>query len=254
LNPRLAWWEWCAEWGPDIDDQDMWVRVNPAVAAGRIPLQAIVDDRAILPSDQFQAERLSMWPPSAARHVPIITASAWRHLRGPGPGGGEAPDALGVDMSHALTVSVHGCWIRAGSVHVEEVWAGSGVGAAVEWIAAAADRDMEVVIDDLSPAAQMIPELKARRIRVHRSNARDMAKGCGLFETRMNAGTLTHRGQRSLTDALMGAQKRPIGDAGGWGWDRRDSTVAIHPVVAGTLALLGATQAGEKSTGEAFFL
>jgi hypothetical protein len=33
--------------------------------------------------------------------------------------------------------------------------------------------------------------------------------------------------------------------------DRRDSNVSIHPVMAGTLALLGATQAGEKYSGEA---
>jgi hypothetical protein len=88
----------------------------------------------------------------------------------------------------------------------------------------------------------VIPELKARRVRVHRSNARDMAKGCGLFETRLNAGTLRHGGQQSLTAAVMGAQKRPISDAGGWGWDHRDSKAAIHPVVAATLALLGATE------------
>jgi hypothetical protein len=39
LNPRLAWWEWCAQWGADIDDQDLWLRVNPAVATGRVPVQ-----------------------------------------------------------------------------------------------------------------------------------------------------------------------------------------------------------------------
>lgn len=253
LNPRLAWWEWCAEWDDDLDDHELWRRVNPAVATGRVPLQAVLDDRAVLPADQFRAERLSMWAPIGAGQGAIVTAAAWQDLRGSGPDGGEAPDGLGADMSHALAVSVHGCWIRDGSAHIEEVWAGTDVAAAVEWIAAIADRT-DVVIDDLSPAAQMIPELKARGLRIVRSTARDMAKGCGLFETRLNARTLTHRGQSSLTDAVMGARKRPIGDAGGWGWDRRDSSVSIHPVVAGTLALLGATQAGEKSTGEAFFL
>jgi len=99
----------------------------------------------------------------------------------------------------------------------------------------------------------MIPELKARRIDVRRTSARDMAKGCLLFETRLRAGSLTHHRQRALTTAVMGARKRPVGDAGGWGWDRRDSTVSIHPVVAATLALLGATWAGESSS-EAFFL
>lgn len=253
LSPRLAWWEWTAEWGHDLDDQEMWVRVNPAVAAGRVPLQAITDDRAILPEDQFRAERLSMWAPVAARQPPIITEAAWRDLLGGGPVD-QPPAALGVDMSHGLDISIMGCWNRGdGTVHVEELFAGSDTSAAVEAIAKIADRHMPISIDDLSPAAQMIPALTARRLKVRRSSARDMAKGCGLFEARLKASTLTHRGQESLTEAVMGAQKRPIGDAGGWGWDRRDSSAQIHPVVAGTLALLGASSVEDHNTGSDFF-
>ncbi|MEB3034768.1 hypothetical protein [[Mycobacterium] nativiensis] len=256
LNPRLAWWEWCAEWGHDLDDQDMWVRVNPAVAAGRVPLQAITDDRAILPEDQFRAERLSMWAPVAARQPAIITEAAWRDLLAAGPTADEAPAAIGVDMSHGLDISVVGCWNRDdGTVFLEELFAGADVSLAVECIAGVAERHMPITVDDLSPAAQMVPLLKSRSIKADRSTARDMAKGCGLFEARLKAGTLTHRGQGSLTDAVMGAQKRPIGDAGGWGWDRRDSSAQIHPVVAGTLALLGASSVKDDDGGpDAFFL
>lgn len=251
LNPRLAWWEWCAEWGHDIDDRDMWVRVNPAVAAGRVPVQAIIDDRAILPTDQFQAERLSMWAPVAARQPAIITEAAWQALLGAGVDG--APTALGVDMSHRRDISITGCWSRDdGTVHLEELFAGTDTSAAVDYIVTVASRRMPVIIDDLSPAAQMIPELAARRIKVTRSTARDMAKGCGLFESRLKAGTLSHRGQDSLTGAVLGVQKRPIGDAGGFGWDRRDPSVAIHPIVAATLALFGATATKRRSGGAGF--
>jgi hypothetical protein len=55
LNPRLAGWEWRA----DADAEELWLRVNPAVATGRVPIQAVVDDRAVLPPDHFRAERLS---------------------------------------------------------------------------------------------------------------------------------------------------------------------------------------------------
>jgi hypothetical protein len=54
------------------------------------------------------------------------------------------------------------------------------------------------------------------------------------------AGRLTHAGQGQLDDALAGAKSRKIGDAGGWGWDRRDPTVNIAPLVAATLARFGA--------------
>jgi hypothetical protein len=39
---------------------------------------------------------------------------------------------------------------------------------------------------------------------------------------------------------LAGARKRKIGDAGGWGWDRRDPSVNIAPLVSVTLARFGA--------------
>lgn len=255
LNPRLAWWEWCADWGHDLDDQEMWVTVNPAVAAGRVQLQAITDDRAILPEDQFRAERLSMWAPVAARQPAIISEGAWAALIGAGPTG-TPPAALGVDMNRAGEISVVGAWHHGDRMFAEEIFAGVSTTDAVECVVEAAGRRIPVTIDDLSPAAQMIPTLKARRVKVSRSTARDMAKGCGLFESRLKAGTLTHRGQESLTQAVLGAQKRPIGDVGGWGWDRRDKNCRIHPLVAATLAMYGAAENPRRAgkTGGAGFV
>jgi hypothetical protein len=153
-------------------------------------------------------------------------------------------------MSHGLLISVAAAWVLDGTIHVEEVWAGHEVAAALDWVTAAAKRRTEVVIDDLSPASQMIPELVSRRVKVRRSTARDMTKGCGMFETRATAGTLSHSGQAQLAEAVNGARKRPIGDAGGWGWDRRDATVSIHPLVAATLALLSAASTGRRGSGD----
>jgi hypothetical protein len=53
LNPRLAWWGWCAEWRDDIDGEALWSRVNPAVATGRpVPMQTVLHDRAVQPPAQ----------------------------------------------------------------------------------------------------------------------------------------------------------------------------------------------------------
>jgi hypothetical protein len=51
---------------------------------------------------------------------------------------------------------------------------------------------------------------------------------------------------------VAGAKKRPIRDAGGWGWDRRDPTVSIHPLVAASLALLGAAENKRAGNGATF--
>lgn len=251
-EPRIAYLEWSADREDPITEVETWAKANPAYGT-RIEHEAIATELASMSEEQFQMERLGIWP-ELLRHQPVFKPSEWKTRRSDGPAVGLRPQGLGVDMSHGLEISVCACWLSGDAAHIEEVWAGRDVAAAVAWITATADRDIEVVIDDLSPAGQMLPELRARKVKTRRSSGRDMAKGCGLFETRFHAGKLTHGDQKSLTDAVMGARKRAISDAGGWGWDRRDSTVAIHPVVSATLALLGATYVGDQSSADAFFL
>jgi len=247
-EPRVAYLEWSADPEAPIDDPDTWASANPAYGA-RISYEAIATELASMSEEQFRMERLGIWP-EHARHVPVLKPSEWRALQGAGPEGAAPPIALGVDMSHGMQISVAGAWQVGESVHIEEVWAGNDVAAAMAWIVEAAGKRTEVVIDDLSPAAQMIPELLIRRVKVKRTTARDITKGCLMFETRAHAGTLSHSGQPQLAAAVAGAKKRPIGDAGGWGWDRRDATVSIHPLVASTLALLSASSTRRPTNGE----
>jgi hypothetical protein len=242
---RVAYLEWSADPEAAIDDPETWASANPAYGS-RIDHEAIATELASMSEEQFRLERLGIWP-EISRHIPVVKPSDWRALQSAGPETGAPPVALGVDMSHGLQISVAGAWVVGEAVHVEEVWAGNDVPAALRWIVSAAGRRTEVVIDDLSPAAQMIPELLAQRVKVKRSTARDMTKGCLMFETRVNTGFLSHSGQPQLASAVAGARKRPIGEAGGWGWDRRDATVSIHPLVAATLALLSASSTRRPS-------
>lgn len=234
--------EFSADSDADIDDRRQWAKANPSFPI-HTDERAFLLSRKLLDDDNFRRDMLGIWD-EVSRHEAVVSAAAWKDLIDVGPGGDVRPDALGVDMSHGLAISVAACWVEGESAHLEEVWAGSDVNTAVEWIAGVAGRRIEVIIDDISPASQMIPLLHAKNVKVRRSTARDMGKGCLMFETRANSGLLTHGGQESLTAAVMGGRKRPISDAGGWGWDRRDSTAVIHPVVAATLALLGAVSRG----------
>lgn len=229
-----------ADQDADLDDRDQLRKANPSYPH-RTNERAIRRMRKALSDDAFRREAFGIWP-KVNVHQDIVRPSRWRTLVGIGPDEDVAPDALGVDMSHGLDISVGGAWVAGAGAHVEEVWAGTDVAAAIDWVALVAGRRIPVVIDDLSPAAQMIPGLKARGVKVIRSTARYMAKGCLLFQTRAKAGTLTHADQKSVTEALQGARRRPIAEAGGWGYDRRDSTAIIHPLVGVTLALVAATE------------
>jgi anthranilate phosphoribosyltransferase len=68
-----------------------------------------------------------------------------------------------------------------------------------------------------------------------------MAKACGMLQSDVEAGRLTHADQEPVNDAREGARKRAIGTAGGWGYDRSNPSVNIAPLVAVTLARLGAS-------------
>ena len=63
-------------------------------------------------------------------------------------------------------------------------------------------------------------------------------QACALFKNAVDDGQLLHKSQTGLTAALEAGRKRPLGEAGLWGWHRRDTT-DITPLVASTLAVFG---------------
>lgn len=235
----------------DLDDRKQWAKANPSFPK-RTKERAFLLLRKILDEDDFRREGLGIWD-KVSRHEPIVTPAVWRGLVSTGPAVAAAPAALGVDMSHRGDISIAGCWAADVGLppHIEELWSGNSMPAAVEYLKATG---VEIVIDAMSPAAQMIPALVAAGCKVRRTGASDMGNACLLFETYANSGALSYGDDEGrITKALKDAVKRPIGDAGKWGIDRRDSSAMIYPLVAVVLALLGA-EGAEQRTGEAFFL
>lgn len=204
------------------------------------PVESILRMRKKLGDASFLLEGAGVWP-QVIRQFSPLNGVLWSEAANWGPSFGAKPDALAVDMSHAREISIGACWVEDTSAHLEEVWAGVDEPAAVDWIVAAVGRRMLVVIDSMSPAASMVPALKARGVKVHVGSSGDMSKATGLVKSDLEAGRLTHADQESVNEARDGARKRAIGTAGGWGYDRRDPSVKIHPLVAVTLARLGAS-------------
>lgn len=239
--------ETSADRGCDPLDRKQWRKANPSFPH-RTTERAMLRLRKKLKSDDsWNREALGIYDEIVKQFSPI-NGALWEDGVDVGPADGTKPDAIGVDMNHDREISVGACWIEAESAHVEEVWAGIDEQAAVEWVAGRAGRRMPVVIDSMSPAASMIPALKARGVKVHTGSAGDMAKGCGLFVSDLEALRLTHADQASVNDAREGARKRAIGTAGGWGYDRADPSVKIHPIVGVTLARFGASLTKKKQS------
>jgi hypothetical protein len=232
--------EFSADRGADPMDRDQWRKANPSFP-NRTSERAMLRLRKKLKDpDSWNREALGIWDEITKKSSPV-NGVLWADGIDVGPADNLRPAGLAVDMSHSRAISVGACWLEGDSAHVEEVWAGVDEAAALEWVAAAAGRRTTVVIDSMSPASSMIPALKARRVKIHQGSASDMAKGCGLMVSDVEAGRLTHADQESVNKAREGVRKRAIGTAGGWGYDRRDASVEIQPMVAVTLARLGAS-------------
>jgi hypothetical protein len=246
---RHCWLEWSADEGDDPDDPETWAKANPSFGV-RLSEEACADDRAAMDDQQFAMERLGMWAPSA-NALRVIQAEDWDALAVTADDvPGDDVSAFGLDMSHNRVVSIG---VSVGDhVEVAALDQVSDTLGAVEWLIERAAKKTPVVVDGQSPAASMVPALRAAGVQVVVTSAPDMAKACGAFYDAVLEERLTHFNQHPLNSALAGARKRPIGTAGGWGWDRKDYTINLAPLVSVTLARFGASTTVTKKPSQAF--
>ncbi|MFE3051594.1 terminase [Nocardia sp. NPDC059239] len=231
--------EFSADRGSDPMDREQWRKAN-ASFPHRTSERAMLRLRKKLKNeDSWRREALGIWD-EINPNLPVVSKTAWRALAALGPDDGTKPNALAVDMSHSRQISISACWLTGEHAHCEEVWAGIDTDAAAAWLFARAGRRIPVVMDAMSPAAEFAPLLRARRMRVIVTSAADMSKACGQLYAKVKANRFSHANQEAPNDAVEDARKRPIGTAGGWGWDRHDETSYIAPIVSMTLALFGA--------------
>src|SRR4029077_2149849 len=95
-----------------------------------------------------------------------------------------------------------------------------------------------VVVADSLVAASIIGELNRAQVVVDPLGASDHAKACGTVVDLLAPRRLSPRAEAVLDDAVLGAARRPLGDA--WLWSRSRSGVDISPLVAVTLAAYAA--------------
>jgi hypothetical protein len=185
----------------------------------------------------FERAYLNVWPrPSTALAAAGLDLQSWADAAAPTVAATKVV-AVAFDVSadrSAAAVATAGP-DTTGRLVVEVVASRPGVG----WLAGAvraeraAHRGAVVVADSLV-AASTVAELRRVRVNVDPVGASAHAQACGAFVDALSSGALTHRSQAVLDDAVLGAARRPLGDA--WLWSRAKSSADISPLVACTLA------------------
>lgn len=244
----LAYAEWSAE--PHAEDATDEAREerrrDPKVIAGanpgyglRITQRYIRGERAALKADDYDRERLGIFPEDEApadEAWQVIDEAAWRRgldLRS-GPVG---VVSFAMDVSkdrRSGSFAVAGQSGRGG-LHGEVVDHRPGVG----WMV---DRAKElqarwggpIAVAAKSPAASLVPDLEEEGVEVVVVTVDEHVQACAHLFDAIEQNRFRHLDQDPLNVAVAGAVKRDIADA--WLWSRRSSTVDISPLVAVGLA------------------
>ncbi len=247
MDAALGWLEYGAEPGSDLDDPQQWAAANP----GRVEQESIMSERRELSAEDFAKERLNIWPTDQADH--IFGSDVWSALAAARRNDVSAATAVGLDRSPDGLVAVVAAYrdFDTGSSHLEVVYLRDQVtnlADVVEWLLANTSRRIPIVVDAQSTAAVVVSHLQAARRMVIVTNGAELARACIGLTDDVLAGLVTHADSDhgDLQLAVDGARRRPVGDAGGYAWDRRDGLTAVSPLVAASLAHWGAAAHGRR--------
>jgi len=228
---------------PDYDPGDprVWARSHPTAGVA-FPLDVLAHEWATRRDDAaFERAYLNVWPrPSSVLQTAGLELAQWRAAAAPAIA--PVPAALAVDVAadrSSAALAVAGAHPDDPTrIAVEILDHRRGLDWLADAVAEARGRYRAPVVADSLVAASIVAELRRRRVKVDPVGASDHARACSMFVDRLAWHTLTHRSQAVLDDAIMGARRRPLGDA--WLWSRRNSSIDISPLVAATLAVWGA--------------
>lgn len=248
----LAYFEWSAPDGADLDEIGPRIQANPALGI-RISTDFIDRERSALGDEEFGRERLGIWDESTG--AAVIPPAWWAE------GEDAGSQIVGVAV-FALDVSPDQSWSaiaaagrRADGLTHVEVTSTDGVSdcrTGVDWVVPRFEDlngrwpDLRVTIAKGSAAESLKPALEAAGIPVDVLPNADVAAACGLFYAKVIDRTLKHLGQPQLTAAISAARKHQEDGEGAWKWGRKKSAGNITTLYAASNAVWAADQAANK--------
>lgn len=236
-DDRLAYIEYCAERGVDIDDPEALEAANP----GRINAEIVAVERGEMSDEDFARERLGIWSDDEAEER-IIPEAAWNAVKD--------PKAPADPLTFAVDVNDDRTWasiVAVGANRAVEVIAHRG---GLGWLLEDCKRLNEKWhprwgYDPSGPVGSFRADFAKAGMNLVEVSGEAFVKACGSFYDGVADRTFTVRPHPGLDSAVAGARRRMVGDA--WRWTRRDAAVDITPLVAATIGLQVAKTRAESS-------
>ena len=238
-NPRMAYFEWSADYGsledvPDELDMGQAAKANPALGI-RITEQYVRDEWRALDQRGRAVERLGVgdYPRTDFVQQTVIDLDAWSAL-----GDQESvlvdPVWVAFDVSPDRTAAVAVAGFRHdGRLHVEIAKTRSGTSWLPGYLSAMVDRHdpAEVVCDGVGPVASVLGAIVEAGVPVRTVTAAEHGAACGKFVDLVREDGVRHLEQPSLSNAIRGAVTRPMNDV--WLWSRKNSSGRHQPIGGG---------------------
>jgi len=234
----VAFFEWSAPDDADIADESTWRACMPALGI-TVPVEAIRSDFESMREPEFRRAYLNQRQDrSAVDPWQVIKEADWNSCADARSViAGDPVLAIDVTPSRSMA-SICAAGLRSdGQPHIEVIGNRPGTSWILDWFAAEgrAEKYRRVIIDPVSAANSLTPELRALGLHIEEVGYRQVAAACGKFYDLVVQHQLRHINQVPLTAALAGAKRRNLGEA--WAWHRRDPSVDVSSLVAATLAL-----------------
>jgi hypothetical protein len=228
IGSGIAYFEWSADTGADIDDPATWWSCMPALGH-TISEEVVRHARQTMSEGDFRRSMLNQKTISDER---VISLSVWQQVVRDDV---EPRGVLrfGLDVSPDRSSAAIAVADDQGNGELVDHQAGVGwvVGRIVElckkW-------DAPVAVDAYGPAGSLIEEISSCGVRVIRYSTREMTYACGSLFDRLSDAKVRIRRHPALDEAAAGARRRTTGDS--WLWARRDGECDVTPLVALTMA------------------
>lgn len=243
---NTGWAEWSVDGMTDPYDREAWYDTNPS-------LGTILSERKILDeigTDQvdFNIQRLGLW--LRYNQKSAVSRAEWEALKCESLPKLCGPLAVGIKFGHdgesvAMSIAAK---TKEGNIFVEAVdcrpaRAGDG------WLLAFLEKaDVAEVVADGASGQQLLAEgmKRLKKKPPVMPTVKQVITANAAFVRALDAKTICHMAQPSLTQSVSNCEKRAIGSAGGFGWRSLKEGIAIELMESMVLAFWAASERKEK--------